>query len=527
MSDWSVAGTRPISEWDVVSTVPDAAAPQPGVPQPIGAPAPPSPPRPQRTLVERIRGVMEAGVELASQLTGGAAGMLGGTVGGIAGALATGEIGTPGGARRVAETAAASGERGAGAVRGVLRGMLWDGAPVSEAGQENIDAVTGAMQNLPAVVAAPRGTVGLSPQQSLGLKPALQAVGDATRAAGSKAVDAVLPSMTPETAATVAKASREGIPIAPHQLTENRVLQFLGESAENVPLTGGSKTRRARTENFSRALAALVDPEAAKGVKVLDQRTFRDLQDTAGKGIGDITSRTSVPKEAFGDLMDVVRLDEPAIRDVVGRFADDLRAAADQHGGVVPGPVLREMRTRVMTQERATAGGKQDLSNAWDRVGKRMDDALAEHAADGDVAALMELRRQYAVTKALEPLVAAHPNGRIPPGKLHDALTATKQGKTRMARGTAGEQGEYARLGREILEENVISDAPTRHSGFHGAGAMATGGLASAGYFGGPMGVAAAWGGSALYNLLGPRAVRWAAERTLKRTEPVDVPAPP
>lgn len=520
---------RDLPDDDLPPSLRRGRAPQPGVPRAIGVAAPPPPRPPQRTLAERIRGVMEAGVELASQITGGAVGVTGGAIGGLAGAMASGEIGTPQGARRVAETAAASGERGTGAVRGVLRGMLWGDAPVSEAGQENIDAVTGVMQNMPAAIAAPRGTIGMSPQQPLGIKPALQAVGDTARAAGSRAVDAALPAMTPEVAGTVVKAGKEGIPVAPHQLVENRVLQFLGESAENVPFSGGGKTRKARAEGFSRGLAALIDPEAAQGVRVLDQRTFRDLQDMAGKRIGAVYDRLGgVPREAIGDLVEAAaQHSEAGIRDTIATFARRLDATADQHGGAVPGPLLRQLRTEAARLERETKASRPDLSAAYERVTKKLDDAIEPFAADGDVPLLAEARRQYAVSKTLEPLVARHPDGKIPPGALHTALTSTEKGRTRMARGTAGEQGEYARLGKEILEENVLSDSPTHHTSFRGAGAMATGGLAGAYYLGGPAGALMAWGGSALYNLIGPRAVQWAAKRTMQRTAPVDVPVPP
>lgn len=536
MSEWAVAATRPVSEWDVVSTTPEAVAPQPGVPRPIGVPAPVAPPTPQRSLVESIRGYMETGVEAISQVLGGGVGFAGGAIGGLGGMLGgakfkaeTPQQGVAAAGRAWEQGAAEGAERGAGAVRGALRGLLWGGDEVSPAGQEGIDALTKVMHNAPALVAAPRGTTGFTPQQSLGVKPALQAMGDVARSAGSKVVDAALPAMTPETAATVIKASKEGIPVAPHQLTENRVLQFLGESAESVPLTGGGATRRARADNFSRGLAALIDPEAAKGVRRLDSTTFRDLQDAAGQRIGGVYDRiSSVPRETFGDLVEVAaQHNEAGIRDTIATFAKRLEATADQNGGAIPGPMLRQLRTEAARLERETKASRGDLSSAYDRVVKRLDDAAEQYAAEGDVPVLAEARRQYAVSKALEPLVAKHPDGKIPPGDLHSALTATEKGKTRMARGTAGEQGAYARLGKEILEENVLSDSPTHHSSFRGAGAMATGGLATAAYVGGLPGALAAWGGSALYNLVGPRIVRMAAERTQRRTTPVEGPAPP
>lgn len=514
-----------------------APAPPPGVPHPIGArPEPAAPALAPRTFMDQIRGLREAATEIVSMATGGTVGGLGGFVGGIAAALGGARFkGEPGQnvglmAHRALEQGVTEGaQRGTAAVRTFLRGSDGRGTPVSETGQEYIEGVSGALQNAPALMAAPRGTVGMSPQQPLGIKPALQAAGDTARAAGSRVVDAALPAMTPEVAATVVKANEGGIPVAPHQLVENRVLQFLGESAENVPFSGGGKTRKARVEGFSRGLAALIDPEAAQGVRVLDQRTFRDLQDMAGKRIGAVYDRLGgVPREAIGDLVEAAaQHSEAGIRDTIATFARRLDATADQHGGAVPGPLLRQLRTEAARLERETKASRPDLSAAYERVTKKLDDAIEPFAADGDVPLLAEARRQYAVSKTLEPLVARHPNGKIPPGELHSALTSTEKGRTRMARGTAGEQGEYARLGKEILEENVLSDSPTHHASFRGAGAMATGGLAGAYYLGGPAGALGAWGGSALYNLIGPRAVQWAAKRTLQRTAPVPEAPPP
>jgi len=66
-------------------------------PQPT-APADPS-------LVDKIKGIGETALSLASGATGGTLGMIGGTLGGVAGAIANGEFGTPQGMARIEQAA--------------------------------------------------------------------------------------------------------------------------------------------------------------------------------------------------------------------------------------------------------------------------------------------------------------------------------------------------------------------------------------------------------------------------------------
>ena len=506
--------------------VPDDGATPPAGPPRVGAAAvptadeaagrgyrPPTPSAPRRepTMKDRIVGGVEAALETFAQLTGGAAGMVGGTVGGVAGSIASGEYGTPEGAKRAEESAAAGAERGTGAVRQGLR-WLTAGAfgdkPMSETGQEYTEAVGQGMQNL-----IPLG--GLSGEMAAlgrGAKPAVQAAKDTGRAVGDAALEAATPRLSEATVKRVGAATEAGIPVSPHQLSGNKFVQMLGETAENIPFAGGGSLRRARREKFSAALAKQMDP--ATDATVLDDATFKGLQDSAGERIGDISSKYKVPVDDFGDVEALARRDTPDVQAVVKTFADDVKSIAEQNDGVVPGDTLRKLRTEAQSRARAVRGSKPDLANALDDVVHRFDDALSNNIAEGDAAALLEARRQYAISKTLEPLLAKYPTGDFPPAALKGIVTSTKEGKRRMARGEGGALGEYARLGQEILKEQVTSGTAERNA-VYGAVGLGAGGAAAVTN---PLAAGALYAGSALYNLLGPKIVKRMVEAQRRKS---------
>ena len=492
-------------------------AAQPGVPvvdkagqlvRPTAAPR-------EFTIGEKIKGAVETAVDLVAQFTGGTLGMVGGGVGGLAANVAHGDLGTRAGADRVGEAASEGAQRGHKAARGALQSMLgMDEGDPSEAGQAGIDAVGSVMQQAPSIVAAPRGLVGMSPTQATGLRPALGAVGTGARAGVDAAAEAVTPKLSPNTMARAGTAVDAKIPVNVHQVVGNKFLKMLGEAAENVPLSGGASVRKARTENFSAGLARAIDPEST--AKVLDDATFRALQDTAGERIGEIAGRTDVPVESLSDLGSLTRRDTPDVQGVIASYGADLARIAEENGGKIPGDVLRKLRTEAQTQERGARASKGDLANALQRLVKKIDDAVGEHAPEADVATLAEARRQYAVSKAIEPLLAKYPTGEFPPSALKAIVTASKEGKRRMARGQSGELGDYARLGTEMLREIATSNTAERNLVFRAATDAAS--AAKIGFV---------WPFAAAYNTLGPRAVKAMVEAQRRREAPAPAGPPP
>ncbi|HRR35338.1 MAG TPA: hypothetical protein P5026_14665 [Kiritimatiellia bacterium] len=322
----------------------------------------------------------------------------------------------------------------------------------------------------------------------------------------------------------VGKATDAGVPINFHQLSDNKFMKIIGETAENVPLAGGGSLRAKRREAFNLALAKQMDPET--GITVLDDASFKQLQDAAGERIGEISSKYQVPAADFGDLMtlDRARRGTPDTKAVVQAWAEDLKKIAEENGGFVPGDTLRRLRTEVQTQAREMRANKADVAAVLDDVVHRFDDALANVAADADVAALTDARRRYAISKVLEPLVARHPDGNFAPSALKSIMAQKSGGKQRrMARGEAGELGEYARIGQELLKELPSSGTAERNLVYSGVGAGAGAGAA----FAEPLSAAAIYAGSAIYNLVGPRVVKRLVDAQRRRDASTPEGRPP
>lgn len=455
-------------------------------------------------VISRAVGAAEAGLEVATRL-------LGGTFGGLAGVFG---INTEqGGDKGFAEGA----QRGIQGVRDALQMVgVTSGKPMSQTGQEYTEA---AMEPIEKVGQALPPVVGVNGALVNSLATPRQAALGTVRAGAGKVADAALeaatPVVNPSTMKRAATAVEAGIPISPHQLSGNKFVKLLGETAESVPGAGGAQLKQARREKFSAALAKQMDPETT--ATVLDDATFKELQDAAGERIGEISSKYEVPVDDFGDLNAVARRDTPDVQAVVKTFADDLAQIAAENGGVVPGDTLRKLRTEAQSRARNTRGAKPDLGNALDDLVHRLDDALANNIADpADVAALTDARRRYAVSKTLEPLLAKYPDGNFPPSALKGVVTSTKQGKRRMARGEGGEMGEYARVGQDLLKEQVSSNTAERAAVYSVLGDAAK-----------LFKVGALWLPSAAYNFIGPRVVKRLVEAQAKRNAPRPEGPPP
>ena len=462
-------------------------------------------------IVSRAVGAAEAGLEVATRL-------LGGSIGGLAGIFG---INTEqGGDKGFTEGA----QRGIQGVRDALQMVgVTSGKPMSQTGQEYTEAAMEPIEKVGQVLPPTAGVFGTLAGPATAAPMAAQR--GAVRAGAGKVADAALEAATPRLSESTMKraqaATEAGIPISPHQLSDNKFIKLLGETAENVPLAGGGSLRAKRREKFSAALAKQMDPDT--DVTVLDDAAFKQLQDAAGERIGEISSKYQMPIEDFGDLNALARRDTPDVQAVVKTFADDLAQIAADNGGVIPGDTLRKLRTEAQSRARNVRGAKPDLANALDDVVHRFDDALTNNAAEADVTALANARRQYAISKTLEPLVAKHPDGSFPPSSLKGVVTSTKEGKRRMARGEGGDLGEYARVGQDLLKEQVSSGTAERNTIYSALGIGAGAGAA----FTSLPAAAALYAGSALYNLLGPRVVKRMIEAEKRRNAPKPEGPPP
>lgn len=464
---------------------------------------------------DKVVGAVEGALDIVAKVVGGGAGGIGGLWYGVL----TGE------GKNAPEKMVEGAQRGVGVVRDIYRQtrLTSGGEPETKFGRTLTGLVDRAAEVFPSVGTGPRGTL-VNPMPAGAVGNAVRAARDTGRAVGDAALEAATPRLSQRSMELVGKATDAGVPINFHQLSDNKFVKIIGETAEHVPMAGGGSLRVKRREAFNLALAKQMDPET--NITVLDDASFKQLQDAAGESIGEISSKYQVPATEFGDLMalDRVRRGTPDTQAVVKAWADDLKRIADENGGVVPGDTLRKLRTEVQTQAREMRANKGDLAATLDDVVHRMDEALANVAADADVAALTEARRRYAISKVLEPLVARHPDGNFAPSALKSIMAQKSGGKQhRMARGEAGDLGEYARIGNELLKELPSSGTAERNLVYGGVGAGAGAGAA----FAEPLSAAAVYLGSAAYNLIGPRVVKRLVDAQRRRETPLPEPVRP
>jgi len=127
----------------------------------------PIPTVPAPTIGQQIIGAGETALTLGTGMTGGAVGTAAGTIRGLAGAVMRGDFGTPQGAQAIERSAT----EGAQALTYAPRG---------QAGQEQVQAIGGALQNLPPIVGVATQPAMMAPLASAAA-PVRAAAGQAVR----------------------------------------------------------------------------------------------------------------------------------------------------------------------------------------------------------------------------------------------------------------------------------------------------------------------------------------------------------
>lgn len=490
------------------------------------------------TPIELVGGFgAQHGIERSAQvLQRGGTGKEAALAGGVSGAVHAGLNLLPvkaGGA--VGRTVERVVERGVGAraapvvAAGLTGGAIGAGGNVAGTAAENAalpegEQFAGLKQEATPGIAAGLGAAfgaGAGRAQNRGGRKAAEAAGEPVSAVEADLTPepkATKPKLDPETRRLAQKAQDLGIPLRPDMLTDSRMAKFFGDVMEKVPL-GGSKAGE-RQKAFNRAVMDQLGAE--KSAEALTPEVFDEAISRAGQEIGDISARTSVPEESFGDLAGVARRDTPDIQQVISTYADDLRQVAADHGGVVPGDRLRKLRTEAASQARGSTNG--DLRRALGDFVDRLDDAIARHAPEEDIQALTDARRRYAVAKTLEPLVAKSATGDISPAALMGRVTSDRAGKARMARGQGGELGDLARIGQKFLKEPPSSGTAERLATGGAVAGVGMGALLNPGTASAAAGTVAA---ANAYNRLGPKMVarRLAKEAAAAGPAEAEVPA--
>lgn len=378
--------------------------------------------------------------------------------------------------------------------------------PRTTAGKEmTSDASDFLAQHAPALIAA-------APELAI----AGRSAAPAARFVGSKVAQAATPTISPAMATMVGKAADLGIDLRPDQVSPNKYLKVAGEISSNVP-GSGSKTA-AQQQAFNSALMKQIDPEATTTTFTRDE--FAKALDKSGSTIGQIAEKAEVPlsgpmQQQLMNHLKEVSTETPEVRAVNEAWVKKIGDAGGEDG-VIPGAALRKLDSQIGRQLKSTPDG--DLRRTLIDLHEVMMDGLANNLGPEDMAAFKAARKQYAIGKAIEPVVAKEGyTGNFPPAQLMARMTATKNAKQFMAAGQGGEIGDLADVG-QLLKEPRSSLTAERGMVQRILNPLAAGGLGGAAAVTHPVATAAGagvtYGAANLYNRLGPTLTRAMAEKS-------------
>jgi hypothetical protein len=458
----------------------------------------------ESSFLDKVTGGIEAARSTVSGATTGALGYIGGALGGLAGSIATGEYGTQQGAQRVSEAA-------------------HDGAakltyqPQTDKGIEYTQNVAHAIDRS-GIAGLPIGPE-LSAVGALA-KPALPQVASAlsteahiAKNLAQKASPAnLVPTVDPAKAALAQKAIDMGITIPPHALSDNGFVRMAGEFLDNLPLSGSSK--EANRDAFNRYLTSQIggDTKAAR----LTPEVFAAAQRDAGNTIGETFRNIAVPAsdaQFVSDLTDLVQAQGRELdptRNLINGNVKELARIADDNGGAIPGSTLKKMHSEVLAKLRGNLDAYPGMREQLSDFQLILEDAAERQITDPAIKAAYDVARvQYAKSKTLEALVAKGGIDGVSPQALLGRVTATNQGKHRMATGAAGELGDAAQVAQQFMKEQPSSRSPERGFVIGAMTELAGAGKAAVGLTVGN-----------IYNRFGPRMAQAMVERTLAQNKP-------
>lgn len=430
----------------------------PGAEQQMQAEFESRPKRVEPGLGDKIKGVAETGLSLATGLTSGTVGFLGGAASGLVDAARQGELGTDAGLRRAKQAA----DKGAEALTY---------APRTESGRE-YTAKVGEAINDSGIAGLPIGAemAVLGRMAAPAARQVVNELGTEAYIAGQLANKArnvrLTPKVDSERAQLAAKAAEKGIEAPLHTLTDNKYLRVAGEFLDNLPASGSAKADN--NVAFQRSLIEQIGGNPKKFEK-LTPTVFAEAMAKSGKEIGRVFEKVAVPvaDEALQADLQALRRTLPRELDTVGSVIrgniDELIRLGEENGGTIPGPSLKKLHSEVAGKLRQ--GGVDNtpgLRNSLSDFQSILEDAAERYMSPADAQSYQTARVQYAKGKTILPLVSRGGISGVSPQGLLQQLNSNSVGKNRVATNAAGELGDLAQIAQNFMKEQPSSGTAER-----------------------------------------------------------------
>lgn len=244
-------------------------------------------------------------------------------------------------------------------------------------------------------------------------------------------------------------AESVGVKLGAGELADRGFIKNATSQMERLPFSGG----RARQISNEKAITKAVAGELGVNSDKLTPRVFGKRMGALGDDFNRLSEKNSLAldKQLMDDLARVQKESDELVGtgQISQNWINSLISKADE-SGVVSGKAYKSFDSNLGKIIKTGGEKAYALGELRDAVRNAMDRSISpEDAADW-----ARIRKQYAVGKTIEPLVAKTKDGLIPPAQLMGRMTADKMGKTRMAQDRSGEMGRLARLG------SYLKDAP-------------------------------------------------------------------
>jgi hypothetical protein len=273
-------------------------------------------------------------------------------------------------------------------------------------------------------------------------------------AAGRAAVKAITPTVDEGIKEVGRLAQKYNIPLSIDQLTNSKAIKTAQKASQELPFSGQSGFRDKQVAAWNRAVTKTLGEESDRITPEFIDKRFSAL----GNQFNDLGKGQNYNPEILTSKVDSIvqdAVDAGASREATDGFRNFVKREVS--GNLNPdGTIKGETLNKIRAKANATARNSNnfDSKTLYHNFESEIIDNLLPDAAAKK--GFTELKKQYKNLLAIEPLLKSEKGGVINPVLLSNRMAAVYN--RQFYRGKAGELGELARVGKQLLPELGGSD---------------------------------------------------------------------